>query len=141
LSAARADGRFDVEVLDLREWPLPMFAETLATVGDFSNPTYSDPIVKRWNDTVRQGDATVLPRSTTSVPGVLKNAVDNVFVSFALRNKPGAFVGYSGGAIGGARRRAPGAHRHRAEMVPLRSTVLVGGCNRPSTRPDSPSTP
>jgi NAD(P)H-dependent FMN reductase len=36
------------------------------------------------------------------VPGVLKNAIDNVFVSFAFRNKPAAFVGYSGGAIGGA---------------------------------------
>jgi len=33
-----------------------------------------------------------------SVPGVLKNAIENVFVSFAFRNKPGAFVGYSGGA-------------------------------------------
>jgi NAD(P)H-dependent FMN reductase len=27
-----------------------------------------------------------------SVPGVLKNAIDNVFVSFAFRNKPAAFV-------------------------------------------------
>ena len=34
---------------------------------------------------------------------MLKNAIDSVFVSFAFRNKPGAFIGYSGGAGGGAR--------------------------------------
>ncbi len=27
-------GGFDVSLLDLRDWPLPMFAETLATMGD-----------------------------------------------------------------------------------------------------------
>ncbi len=127
---ARSDGRFDVEVLDLRDWPLPMFAETMATIGDFADPTYSDPVVKRWNDTIRQGDAFlfVTPEYNHSVPGVLKNAIDNVFLSFGLRNKPGAFVGYSGGAIGGARAVEHLAHiAIEAEMVPLRSTVLVGG--------------
>jgi NAD(P)H-dependent FMN reductase len=130
VARARSDGRFDVEVLDLREWPLPMFAETLETVGDFADPTYSESIVKRWNDTIRRGDAFlfVTPEYNHSVPGVLKNAVDNVFVSFAFRNKPGAFVGYSGGAIGGARAVEHLAHIViEAEMVPLRSTVLVGG--------------
>jgi NAD(P)H-dependent FMN reductase len=38
-----------------------------------------------------------------SVPGQLKNAIDSVFVSFALRNKPIAFVGYSGGIGAGIR--------------------------------------
>jgi NAD(P)H-dependent FMN reductase len=40
---AKAHGSFDVEVLDLRDWPLPFFQETIATVGDFKNPTYSQP--------------------------------------------------------------------------------------------------
>jgi NAD(P)H-dependent FMN reductase len=130
IDRAESDGRFAVEVLDLRDWHLPMFAETIASVGDFANPTYSDPVVKRWNDTIRQGDAFlfVTPEYNHSVPGVLKNAIDNVFVSFAFRNKPGAFVGYSGGAIGGARAVEHLAHIViEAEMVPLRSTVLVGG--------------
>jgi NAD(P)H-dependent FMN reductase len=35
---ATAHAAFDVEVLDLRDWPLPFFQETLATVGDFKNP-------------------------------------------------------------------------------------------------------
>ncbi len=43
-SRAEAHPAFEVEVLDLRDWPLPMFAETLETIGDRRNPTYSDPI-------------------------------------------------------------------------------------------------
>ena len=40
-----------------------------------------------------------------SVPGVLKNAIDSVWVSFAFRNKPIVAVGYSGGIAGGNRNR------------------------------------
>ena len=65
-----------------------------------------------------------------SVPGVLKNALDSIFVSFALRNKPIAAVGYSGGVAAGTR-----AVEHlmaiaiEAEMVPLRQTVLIPNVN------------
>jgi NAD(P)H-dependent FMN reductase len=56
----------------------------------------------------------------------LKNAIDNLFFSFALRNKPAGLIGYSGGAVGGAR-----SVEHlaqiliEAEAVPLRNTVLI----------------
>jgi NAD(P)H-dependent FMN reductase len=125
-----ADERFDAELLDLRDWPLPMFQETIATVGDFRDPTYSEPIVREWNRTIATGDAFlfITTEYNHSVPGVLKNAIDNVFVSYALRNKPAAFVGYSGGPIGGARAVEHLAHiAIEAEMAPLRNTVLIGG--------------
>ena len=48
IDRARVHGGFDVEVLDLRDWPLPMFAEHVGSIGDFRDPTYSEPIVKRW---------------------------------------------------------------------------------------------
>ena len=54
---AKRHSAFTVEVLDLRDWPLPFFAETFATVGDPRNPTYSDPVVKRWNQRIAEGDA------------------------------------------------------------------------------------
>src|SRR5438093_10335861 len=126
---AREYGAFDVTVLDLRDWPLPMFAETMASVGDFSNPTYSDPIVQRWNRTIAEGDAFIFitPEYNHSFSGVLKNAIDSVFASWAFRNKPVAFVAYSGGMIGGARAVEQLALvTIEAEMVPLRNTVLVG---------------
>jgi hypothetical protein len=36
--AAREHDDFTVEVLDLRDWPLPMFSETFATLGDPATP-------------------------------------------------------------------------------------------------------
>ena len=35
---SRQHGAFDAEVIDLRDWDLPMFGENLATVGDPRNP-------------------------------------------------------------------------------------------------------
>ncbi len=128
LRRASAHGPFDVELLDLREWPLPMFGEHAGTIGDRTDPTYSDPIVKRWNQKVKEGDSylVVTPEYNHSVPGVLKNAIDSVFISFALRNKPVAVVSYSGGIAGGARAIEHFAHiAIETEMVPLRNTVII----------------
>ena len=119
---------FTVEVLDLRDWPLPFFAETFQTVGDPRDPSYSDPLVRRWNRRIAEGDAYlfITPEYNHSVPGVLKNAIDSVFASFAFRHKPAAFVGYSGGIAAGIRAIEHLAHvAIEAEMVPLRSTVLI----------------
>src|SRR3954447_1847999 len=54
-----ADDRFDVEVLDLREWKLPLFQETRETLGDPTDPTYSDPIVRAWNRKIAEGSGFV----------------------------------------------------------------------------------
>ena len=128
VTRATAHGAFAVEVLDLRDWPLPIFAEHFGTIGDFGDPTYSEPIVRRWNHKIKEADAYLIitPEYNHSIPGVLKNAIDNVFVSFALRNKPLVTVGYSGGIAGGVR-----AIEHmaqiaiEAELVPLRSSVII----------------
>ena len=130
---AKEHGAFSVEVLDLRDWPLPFFAETFATVGDPRNPVYSDPAVRQWNQRIAEGDAYlfITPEYNHSVPAVLKNAIDSVFASFGFRNKPAAFVGYSGGIAAGVRAIEHLAHiAIEAEMVPLRSTVLVSVVDR-----------
>lgn len=119
---------FDVEVLDLRDWLLPFFAENFQTIGDPKDPTYSDPIVKRWNGRIAEGDVFIFvtPEYNHSVPGVLKNAIDSVFVSFGFRNKAAAFVSYAGGIAGGVRAIEHLAHiAIEAEMVPLRSSVVL----------------
>jgi len=125
---AAAHGAFDVEVLDLREWDLPIFAEHIGSIGNFADPTYSQPVVKAWNQTMKTADAllVVTAEYLHSVPGVLKNALDSVFASFALRNKPLAAVGYSSGVAAGVRAVEHLAHiAIEAEMAPLRNTVLI----------------
>ena len=119
---------FEVEVLDLRDWPMPFFQEHAGTIGDFADPSFSDPVIKAWNAKVAEADAylVVTPEYNHSIPGVLKNALDNVFITHALRNKPLSAVGYSGGVAAGVR-----AIEHLAliavefEMAPIRQTVII----------------
>jgi NAD(P)H-dependent FMN reductase len=119
---------FEVEVLDLRDWALPFFQEHIGTLGNFVDPPYSEPIVKEWNNKIGEADAYLIitPEYNHSTSGVLKNAIDNVFFSFAFRNKAAAFVGYSGGIAAGTR-----AVEHLAsiaielELHPLKQSVLI----------------
>jgi NAD(P)H-dependent FMN reductase len=84
--------------------------------------------VRAWNKKVKQADAfiVVTPEYNHSIPAVLKNAIDTVWLSFGFRNKPVAAVGYSGSIGAGIR-----AIEHlaqvfiEAEAVPLRNTVVI----------------
>jgi NAD(P)H-dependent FMN reductase len=128
VNAAKAHQAFEVEVADLRDWPLPIFAEHAGTIGDFNDPTYSEPIVKAWNNKVKESDAfiVVTPEYNHSIPGGLKNAIDNVWLSFGFRNKPVAAVGYSGGIGGAIRAIEHLAHVFvEAEAVPMRNNVVL----------------
>lgn len=121
-------GSFEPELLDLREWRLPPFQEHFGTIGDFSDPTYSDPIVREWNRKIREAEAFIIitPEYLHGMPGLLKNALDSVFASFAFRNKPAAAVSYSSGIAGGSRAIENLAHvAVEAELVLLRNTVLI----------------
>ena len=143
---ARAHPGFEVEVADLRDWLLPVFAEHRGTIGDLSDPTYSEPAVRAWNRKVKDSDAflVVTPEYNHSIPGGLKNAIDTVWLSFGFRNKPVAAVGYSGGISGGIR-----AIEHlaqifvEAEAVPLRNAVVLPFLDRAfdsDGRPVDPAT-
>jgi NAD(P)H-dependent FMN reductase len=114
-SASRAHGGFEVDVLDLRDWELPLFGETFATVGDPANPVFSVPAVKRWNEKIAEGDAYlfITPEYNHSA-------------TFAFRTKPAACVAYSGGIGGGTRAIEHLAHiAIETEMVPLRNNVVI----------------
>lgn len=146
LSRAAAHGAFETELADLRDWPLPIFAEHMGTIGDISDPVYSEPIVRAWNKKVKEADAfiVVTPEYNHSIPGGLKNAIDSVWLSFGFRNKPVAAVGYSGGIGGGIRAIEHLAHVFvEAEAVPLRNTVVipyVGAAFGDQGEPASPAT-
>ena len=145
-AAAARHEAFETEVLDLRDWPLPMFGEHMGSIGDPQDPSYSAGIVRRWNRKIAEADAYLIitPEYNHSIPGELKNAIDSVFVSFAFRNKVMAFVGYSGGVGGGIR-----AIEHlnqvavEVEAMPLRSTVILPFVEKafsPDGEPADPAT-
>jgi NAD(P)H-dependent FMN reductase len=141
---AALHGAFETEVLDLRDWPLPMFGEHMGSIGDPTDPSYSDERVRAWNRKIAEADAYLLvtPEYNHSIPGELKNAIDSVFVSFAFRNKPMAMVGYSSGVGGGIR-----AIEHlvqvavEVEAAPLRSTVVLPFVDRQFDEDGQPTDP
>ena len=135
---------FETEVIDLRDWQLPMFGEHMGSIGDPNDPSYSDQLVRQWNKKIAEADAylVITPEYNHSIPGELKNAIDSVFFSFAFRNKPMAVVGYSVGVSGGIR-----AIEHlvqvavEIEAAPLRSTVVLPFVDKAFTEDGEPTDP
>ena len=97
LAKARAD--FDVEMLDLRDYPLPFFEEPLPP--GFAQDDYSNPQIITWRTKVREADGFIIcsPEYNHGYPAILKNALDTVY--HAWRRKAVAFVSWGG--VGGTR--------------------------------------
>ena len=93
-----ARGDMTVELVDLRDHPLPFFEgqSPARTLRD-----YPTPQIARLGQTIDRADGFVIvsPEYNHGYPGVLKNAMDHTFVEW--HRKPVAFVSW--GNVGGAR--------------------------------------
>jgi NAD(P)H-dependent FMN reductase len=89
----------DVELLDLRDYPLPFFEEPLPP--GLAKDSYTHPVVSAWREKIREADGYIIasPEYNHGYPAVLKNALDYVY--FAWSRKPVAFVSWGG--LGGGR--------------------------------------
>lgn len=119
---ARKRTDLDVEVLDLRDYPLPFFEEPLPP--GLAKDGYTNPAVVKWREKVREADGFIIvtPEYNHGYPAVLKNALDYVYYAWA--RKAVAFVSWGG--VGGAR----GVEQLRLvavelDMVPLRHAVHI----------------
>lgn len=119
--ARKRDG-WEVELLDVRDFNLPFFNEVASNLWVPSQ----DPNAVRWQKKLAGFDGYIFVTAeyNRSVPGSLKNALDQAYVEW--NRKPAAIVGYGG--TGGAR-----AVEHlrsiaiELQMVPLRNAVHIGG--------------
>lgn len=121
LEIARARGDADFELIDLRDYPLPLFDEPLALV--YAPAT--NPVGLEFARAMRTFDGYVFVTAeyNHSVPGVLKNALDYLYAE--MHRKPAAFVGYGG--VGGSR--AVEHLRHilaELQMATLKHAVHIG---------------
>ena len=96
--AAKAEGSFEVELVDLVEVGLPLFDEP-------NHPrlqTYEHEHTKRWSAKVEEADAFVfvMPEYNFNPPPSFVNAIDYLVKEWGY--KPAAFVSY-GGISGGLR--------------------------------------
>lgn len=95
IAQQRRDASF--EIVDLREYPLPLFEEEIP-------PAYrpaEHAVARRFSAKMAELDAYIFVTAeyNHSLSGVLKNALDYLFAE--MKRKPAAFLGY--GAVGGAR--------------------------------------
>jgi len=122
LKQARARNDMEVEVVDLRDHPLPFFAEKASNLWMPSQ----DPEAIRWQQTIGRFDGYifVVAEYNRSITGALKNALDQAYVEW--NRKPFTAIGYGG--LGAAR-----AIEHlrgigvELQMVSTRTAVHLGG--------------
>jgi len=119
---AEARGDMDVEVLDLRDYPMPFFDEVASNAWV---PT-QNPVAVKWQQKLAEFDGYifVVAEYNRSITGALKNALDQAYVEWA--KKPAGIVAY--GSVGGTR----AAEQLRLiavelQMVPVRNGVHIGG--------------
>lgn len=120
LAARRGD--FDVEIVDLVDYPMPFFAEA-------TSPAYAPPaneVARKWAAKVESLDGFIFVTAeyNRAPTAVLKNALDYAYREF--NRKPAAYVGYGG--VGAAR----AVEQLRLinvelQMAPTRTGVHIGG--------------
>lgn len=122
LKKAEEHGGMDVELVDIRDFDLPFFNEKASNAWMPSE----DPNARKWQEKIAGFDGFIFVTAeyNRSIPGSLKNALDQAYVEW--NRKPMAVVGYGG--TGGAR-----AVEHlrsigiELQMVPVRAGVHIGG--------------
>lgn len=123
-NAASARSDLEVELVDLRDFPLPFFNEVATNLWV---PTQNE-IGRRWQQKVAEFDGYifVVAEYNRSITAALKNALDYAYNEW--NKKPGAYVGY--GSVGAAR-----AIEHlrlinvELQMVPTRNGVHIQGAD------------
>uniref|UniRef100_UPI0035614379 NADPH-dependent FMN reductase n=1 Tax=Phaeovulum sp. TaxID=2934796 RepID=UPI0035614379 len=121
---ARARNDIEVEVLDLRDYPMPFFDEVASNAWV---PT-QNPVAVRWQEKLATFDGFifVVAEYNRSITAALKNALDQAYVEWA--HKPMGAIAY--GSMGGI-----SALQHlrtigvELQMVPVRNAVMIGGAD------------
>jgi NAD(P)H-dependent FMN reductase len=113
----------EVQLLDLRDFPMPFFDQPMPPAMP-GRPPYEDEVVKKWTAQIAASDGFVFvtPEYNYGTSAVLKNAIDWVYAEW--NRKATAFVSY-GSAMG-----ARGVQQLREtsvelQMAPVRSSVHI----------------
>ena len=117
---AKSHADIDVEIVDLRDWPLPFFDEVASSAWAPSQ----NEVAQRWQKKVAEFDGFIFTAAEYNhgPTAVLKNAID--YAANEWNKKPAGFVGY--GSVGGSR-----AVEHlrlaavELQMAPVKSAVHI----------------
>ncbi|KQZ61968.1 FMN reductase, partial [Sphingopyxis sp. Root1497] len=122
LKQARARDDIDVELVDLRDHPLPFFDEAASNLWAPSQ----NPEAIRWQQTIGgfDGYIFVVAEYNHSITAVLKNALDQAYVEW--NRKPFTAIGYGGTGAARAIEHLRGIGVE-LQMVSTKSAVHIGG--------------
>jgi NAD(P)H-dependent FMN reductase len=122
LGLARQRPDLDVELLDLRDYPLPFFEEPLPP--GLAKDEYTNPVVVQWRDKIREADGFIIctPEYNHGYPAVLKNALDYTYFSWARKAVSYVSWGGTGGTRGVEQLRLVAVE---LDMVPTRWAVHI----------------
>lgn len=111
-----------VELLDLKDYQLPMFADAVSPKN--VSGSYGNSAVDAWSAKIEEADGFVVvtPEYNHGYPASLKNNIDHIYREWV--RKPICFVGY--GTTGGARaiQQLRGV-AIELQMVPMRNSVHI----------------
>ena len=110
----------DVEIVDLRDFPLPFFDEVASSAWVPSQ----NEVAQRWQKKVASFDGYIFTAAEYNhgPTAVLKNAID--YAATEWNKKPAGFVGYGG--VGGARAvEQLRLHAVELQMAPVKSAVHI----------------
>lgn len=110
----------DVELIDLRDYPLPFYEEA----GSPSGGHYA-PAALPWKEKIEQGDGYIFVTAEYNhgPTAVLKNAIDHLNKEW--NRKPAAFVSYGGGAGGSRAVEQLRLILIELHMAPIRDAVVM----------------
>jgi NAD(P)H-dependent FMN reductase len=117
---AKARGDLEIEIVDLRDFPLPFFDEVSSSLY---TPSKSE-VAQRWQTKVAGFDGFIVSAAEYSrgPTASLKNALDYAYTEW--NRKPISFVGYGG--VGGARAiEQLRLNSIELQMVPTRNAVHI----------------
>jgi NAD(P)H-dependent FMN reductase len=122
LAQAKAREDMEVELVDLRDYPMPYFAEVASNAWA---PT-QDPVAVKWQKKLAEFDGYifVVAEYNRSITGALKNALDQAYVEWAKKPFGAIAYGSMGGTSALAHLRMIGVE---LQMVPVRNSVHIGG--------------
>ncbi|MFZ2544469.1 MAG: NAD(P)H-dependent oxidoreductase [Candidatus Saccharimonadales bacterium] len=97
-AAKDLEPKADVEIVDLRDYPMPFFDEEISP--RYNPDRVTDSGTKKWLDKIAEFDGFVIvtPEYNRSMSAVLKNALD--VIAHEIDEKPVALIGH--GSTGGA---------------------------------------
>ncbi|MER8632466.1 MAG: NAD(P)H-dependent oxidoreductase [Mesorhizobium sp.] len=117
---AKSHADIDVEIVDLRDFPLPFFDEVASSAWVPS----TNEVAQRWQKKVAEYDGFIFTAAEYNhgPTAVLKNAID--YAANEWNKKPAGFVGYGG--VGGARAvEQLRMHAVELQMAPVKSAVHI----------------